>query len=100
MKTRIFILVILLEPRLFGFDAFMEPISSIFASIPGDGLLDPDLEGGDGIPVKLDVGFVGIDRVALIVAMPVGDTSDEGFGLAQFPQDDLLPSARNIEKCV
>ena len=57
--------------------------------VPGDRLLDADLEAGDGVPVKLHVGFAGVDRVALVMPMPVGDVGDEGFGLTQFPQDDL-----------
>lgn len=67
----------------------MEPIPSIFASIPGDGLLDPDLEGGDGVPVELDIGLVGVDRIALVMPMPIGDVGDQGLGLTELLQDDL-----------
>ena len=52
-------------------------------------LLIPLLEGGDGIPPKLYVRLMRVDRVAPVMPAPVRNVGDQEFRLAQLGEDPL-----------
>src|SRR5580698_1461113 len=51
----------------------------LVVEIPAHRLLDPALEGFISTPAKLALELGGVDRIADIVARPVGHESDERF---------------------
>ncbi len=82
--------VVPLQPFVVLGHALLQPLAPFIGEMPIDGLLDADLERRDRIPVKLHIGLMGVDRVTLIVAMPIGNVGDEGFGLAKLREDALM----------
>ncbi len=57
--------------------------------IPFDGPVEPVGKLRFGQLAKLIVDLRGVDRIAHIVALAVGDERDEAFGLAEFLADKL-----------
>ena len=61
--------------------------------IPFHGLLDPGLEGLGGPPAELGLDLGGVDRVAAVVAGPVGDERDQTLARRQIGGVMLIQEA-------